>query len=82
MSVNPDIAKAILQSVTDRGSVKTTCPSEIARALFPLDWRSHMGEVRGVAFQLQEKGQVVITQKGLPVSGEPVKGPIRIGLKL
>ncbi|GAA4328946.1 DUF3253 domain-containing protein [Mucilaginibacter gynuensis] len=82
MSVKPDIAKAILQSAAERGALKTTCPSEVARALFPSDWRSHMGEVRGVAFQLQEKGKVVITQKGMPVTGEPVKGPIRIGLKL
>jgi len=64
--------------VTDRGADKTICPSEVARALFPDEWRGHMDEVRQCAVDLQRKGQVSITQKGKPIDGDNIKGPIRI----
>ena len=63
---------------TERGADKTICPSEVARAMFPDDWRKHMDEVREVAVDLQRQGKVTITQKGNPVDVNHIKGPIRI----
>lgn len=72
------IKETILVKARERGIAKSTCPSEIARVLFPQNWRGHMGEVRAAAFKLRDDGQVIITQKGVPVDPATVKGPIRI----
>lgn len=80
MSKNPDIKKAIVAAASERGEFKTTCPSEIARSLFPQDWRSHMAEIRDAAVDLQQEGKVIITQNGQPVDISHIKGPIRIGI--
>jgi hypothetical protein len=73
-----DILPTILTVTTQRGPEKTTCPSEIARMLFPDDWRKHMKEVVDIAIDLHNQGKVVITQKGIPVDVDHIKGPIRI----
>ncbi len=72
------ISDTIMKMATERGADKTICPSEVARTLFPADWRMHMDEVRQCAVDLQRTGQVSITQKGEPVDAENIKGPIRI----
>ena len=72
------IAATILSTAIHRGAEKSTCPSEIARMLFPDDWRKHMKDVLGVAIDLHKKGSVVITQKGTPVDVNDIKGPVRI----
>jgi hypothetical protein len=72
------ISHTILQMATERGADKTICPSEVARTLFPANWREHMDEVRQSAIELQRARQVSITQKGEPVDTENIKGPIRI----
>jgi len=63
---------------TERGVNKTICPSEVARAMFPANWRKHMENIREVAIDLQQQGKVTITQKGEPVDVNHIKGPIRI----
>lgn len=73
-----DISNAVLSLATTRGPGKSTCPSEIARLLFPQDWRNEMNAVREVAIDLHKQGKVVITQKGKPVDIDEIKGPIRI----
>jgi hypothetical protein len=72
------IASTILSTAIARGTDKSTCPSEIARMLFPENWRIRMGEVRDVAIALQQEGKVLITQKGIPIEIDHIKGPIRI----
>lgn len=72
------ISQTILNIATERGPDKTICPSEVARAMFPDNWRKHMDEVREVAVDLQRQGKVTITQKGNPVDVNHIKGPIRI----
>jgi hypothetical protein len=79
MSSN-SIPQTILTMAAERAPDKTVCPSEIARAMFPDDWRKHMQKVRDAAVVLQKNGKVVITQKGKPVDVEHIKGPIRIKL--
>ena len=73
-----EISKTILAEADKRGPDKSTCPSEIARMLFGDDWRKEMGKVRDVAIGLHRDGKVVITQKGVPVDVDHIKGPIRI----
>lgn len=72
------IATTILSTAIHRGAEKSTCPSEIARMLFPDDWRKHMEDIREVAIDLHDKGSVVITQKGMPVDVKNIRGPVRI----
>lgn len=78
IDLQDNISTAILAVATQRGSEKSTCPSEIARLLFPADWRKHMTDVVEVAVDLQHQNKVVITQKGLPIDVDHIKGPIRI----
>ncbi|MEJ7559638.1 MAG: DUF3253 domain-containing protein [Pedobacter sp.] len=73
-----DISATILLVANTRGAEKSTCPSEIARMLFPDDWRTHMKEVVDVAIDLHNQGKVAITQKGIPIDVNHIKGPIRI----
>ena len=68
---------------------KTICPSEVPRALSAKelldvgasDWRELMPEVRRLLWELRERGEVEILQKGQPLPGTiveaDVKGPIR-----
>ena len=75
--------------LSSRDYPKTICPSEVPRALTAAelkacgttDWRSLMPAVRDILWNMREKGEVEILQKGLvvPQGIEPgeVKGPIR-----
>lgn len=72
------IADTILAVAKSRGAEKTICPSEIARMMFPEDWRKHMGTIVNVAIDLQRQRKVMITQNGLPVDVDHIRGPIRI----
>jgi hypothetical protein len=81
MQQHSDIYESILSIATQRGHEKSTCPSEIARMLFPADWRKHMEVVRDVAIDLHRRGKVVITQKGSPIDVDHITGPIRIKIR-
>ena len=78
MQPQTDILTTILSVATQRGADKSTCPSEIARMLFPNDWRKHMKDVVDVAIDLHNQGVFAITQKGRPIDVNHIKGPIRI----
>lgn len=65
--------------LTERGT-STTCPSEIARALEPEDWRPLMQPVRDAASELQRAGRVDAYQRGRPVNVDEARGPIRLRL--
>src|SRR3569623_139289 len=51
------IEQAVLGMLAARGAA-TACPSEIARALAPDDWRPLMDPVRAAAAHLQRQGRV------------------------
>jgi hypothetical protein len=74
------IRKEMLRMVTERGATKTICPSEVARNLFT-NWEKTMEEVRRVACELHEAGQIEITQRGSVVKDLNFKGPIRLRMK-
>ena len=79
------IEAALLAMIAQRGEQASACPSEVARALAPEDWRDLMPRVRQVAGGLALRGLLDISQGGKSVSATtlphgPWKGPIRVRL--
>ncbi len=76
------IEAEILARVSERGTGKTICPSEVARALAGQEgeWRALMREIRAAAATLMRKGHLVVTQKADRVDIETATGPVRLGL--
>ena len=72
------ITAEILRQTEARGVGKSICPSEIARALAPDDWRPLMTPVREAAAALSDAGQVLILRKGRPVPAADMRGVIRL----
>jgi hypothetical protein len=74
------IEQIMLALVNARGLGKSICPSEVARRLSPENWRSLMVDVRSVAASLQAAGKLRITQGGVEVDLNTVRGPVRLSL--
>ena len=70
----------LLRLCAARGPAKTCCPSEVARALRPGDWRVLMPAVRAAAAQLADRGRLSVLQGGQPVDARSARGPIRLQL--
>ncbi|WP_010231595.1 DUF3253 domain-containing protein [Gillisia marina] len=72
-----------LKFANERASDKTYCPSEVARELFPNEWRDKMDLVRIVADDLVKSGHLLVLQKGEIKLELPSKlvGPIRLRKK-
>ncbi len=74
-----DIAQAIDELLGQRDPSSSICPSEVARKLWPRDWRPHMASVREVALAQMRDGVLLITQGGRPISLDlPLRGAIRL----
>ena len=82
MSQSNDTAlrEAIITLCRERGSEKSACPSEVARAVDPADWRALMPGVRRVAAALVRAGEIAVTQRGVAVDPATARGPIRLRL--
>lgn len=74
------IEAAILRLVCERGAGKSVCPSEVARALSPDDWRGLMRQVRARAVGLARAGRIVVMRKGKPVDPNDFRGVYRLAL--
>jgi len=79
------IEAALLALIAQRGEKSSACPSEVARALSPDDWRALMPRIRQVAGQLAVRGMLDISQGGQSVPHTTLshgswKGPIRVRL--
>jgi hypothetical protein len=72
------LERSILSVLATRARDATVCPSEVARAVQPDDWRPLMEPVRAAARRLVAKGLVDITQQGRVVDASTAKGPIRL----
>lgn len=84
----------INQLLATREYPKTICPSEVPRALTTNDleelgascWRDLMSDVRELVWQMRDRGEVEILQRGEvlgeEVGLEHVKGPIRVRRKV
>ncbi len=78
--IDTRIRDQILVLVEERGSGKTICPSEVARATRPDNWRPLMKKVRQAAIRLADDGHISIFRKGKPIPTDQVRGVIRLGL--
>ena len=79
--------------LSHRAYPKTICPSEVARSMSTSDlqvlgvstWRDLMPQLRQMAFEARDRGEVQILQRGEVVGQErgigDVRGPIRIRLR-
>lgn len=73
------IRESILELLQQRAEGASICPSEVARDVMPVGWRTIMPLVRDVAREMADEGVVEVRQKGVRVSTEgPWRGPIRI----
>lgn len=77
------VEAAILAATQARGTDKSICPSEVARALAEegTDWRRHMHAVREAARRLARAGRIEILRKGKPQDADDFKGVIRLRIK-
>lgn len=75
------IEKAILAACKARGPESSVCPSEVARALDPEHWRPLMEPVRAAAANLARVGRIRMTQRGVEVDPERIRGAIRLQWK-
>ncbi|MGB3606500.1 MAG: DUF3253 domain-containing protein [Psychroserpens sp.] len=75
-----DIEEKHLEFAKARGSEKTYCPSEVARTLFPNNWRDKMDALRLVADDLFNENKLIVSQysKDLDTKPSKVKGHIRL----
>lgn len=76
----PDLERAILDLLEQRGPGKTICPSEAARKAYPDKWREKMDDVREAAVSLAEAERIGILKKGEPVDPKDFRGAIRLEL--
>jgi hypothetical protein len=72
------IRQCILTLLDARRAEASICPSEVARALWPGNWRDHMREVRDIAAKMQDEHQLIVTQKGHCVDIRNAHGPVRL----
>lgn len=73
-----DPRAATLDLLASRAAGATICPSEVARALSPEDWRSAMPSVHAAIDGLVRDGSVRLSWKGERLVAR--SGPYRIGL--
>ncbi|WGV49418.2 DUF3253 domain-containing protein [Rhodococcus erythropolis] len=73
-----ELAAKIRELLSARSAESSICPSDVARAASPDNWRPLMDPVREAASHMVADGEVQITQGGEVVDPESVRGPIRI----
>ena len=73
-----ELAAKIRELLNARSAESSICPSDVARAAAPDNWRPLMEPVREAARHMVADGEVQITQGGEVVDLESVRGPIRI----
>jgi len=78
---NDTMERRIVDALSLRARGASICPSEIAMAVAPDDWRGLMEPVREAARRLVARGALDITQGGHIVDGSRARGPIRLRLK-
>ncbi|QJR37136.1 DUF3253 domain-containing protein [Gemmatimonas groenlandica] len=80
---NDAITDMIAQLLNARAADASICPSEVARALAPDQWRALMPQVRAVAADLALAGALRITQGSVEIAPGAVlagltRGPLRL----
>lgn len=75
-----ELEQAILTLLGQRARGASICPSEVARARQPENWKPLMEPVRQAARRLAARGQLLITQKNQTVDPHDFRGPVRLRL--
>ncbi|MES9517198.1 DUF3253 domain-containing protein [Rhodococcus erythropolis] len=78
MVAEKDLSAKIRELLSARSPTSSICPSDVARAAAPDNWRPLMEPVREAARHMVADGEVQITQGGEVVDPESARGPIRI----
>nr|WP_271211175.1 DUF3253 domain-containing protein [Rhodococcus wratislaviensis]GLK36951.1 hypothetical protein GCM10017611_38100 [Rhodococcus wratislaviensis] len=79
MTVSDSELEERIRALLDaRSASSSICPSDVARAVAPDDWRPLMEPVREAARRLVGAGEVEVTQRGAVVDPGSARGPIRI----
>ncbi|MBJ7478871.1 DUF3253 domain-containing protein [Rhodococcus sp. (in: high G+C Gram-positive bacteria)] len=78
MVAEKDLSAKIRELLSARSPTSSICPSDVARAAAPDNWRPLMEPVREAARRMVADGEVQITQGGEVVDPESARGPIRI----
>jgi hypothetical protein len=74
-----ELERLRLSLLSHRAANASICPSEVARAAEPDEWRVLMPAVRMAACRLAEFGLVEITQNGRPIDVQNGwRGPVRL----
>lgn len=75
-----DRAAATIRALLRKRDGSSICPSDVARAIGGEGeaWRTRMPDVRRVAASMADREEVVVTQKGVAVRLDEVRGPVRI----
>ncbi|MEO1205655.1 MAG: DUF3253 domain-containing protein [Pseudomonadota bacterium] len=78
------IRQQILELCAVRGTEKSICPSEVARALEADEakWRALLKPVRREAAALARAGRIDILKKGKRIGPDEIKGVIRLRMVL
>ncbi|MBS9524620.1 DUF3253 domain-containing protein [Litoribacter ruber] len=75
----PNVLETAIMDMGRQRGDKTFCPSEIARWMYPEDWRAFMPDVQEEMMRLYQEGKIVVTQKGNEVDKNQMPaGPVRI----
>lgn len=77
-AVDKSLERLIDDLLDTRAAGATICPSDVARAYAPEDWRPLMEPVRRAARRMVARGALEITQHGSVVDPSSAKGPIRL----
>jgi hypothetical protein len=72
------LEQALLERAERVAAGATFCPSEVARAEAPEDWRPLMEPIRRAARRLVAHGALEMLQKGRRVDPSTARGPIRL----
>lgn len=72
------LRETLMRLLEQRGELASLCPSEVARAVSPGQWRPLMPAVRALAAALAAEGVLEVTQRGLVVDPRRAVGPIRL----
>ncbi len=80
MNLDP-IETSILALAEARGPGKSVCPGEVARALRPEGWQALLAPVRQAAKRFSAAGRLDILRHGRPVSGDAVRGVVRLRIR-
>ena len=69
----------LVRLLAERASSATVCPSEVARAVEPQEWRPLMERSRRAGRRLAARGVVVFRKQGRIVDPSTAKGAVRVG---